>query len=100
MKSYDVKYDIGQMVFVLLSKKAMETQIQKIRVIEQPPSNYINGTENQKKNGKDGITIEYLVQVDYRSDNMIMNGTGVYNFDWIDQNDIFQTKEELIAQIK
>ena len=101
MKSYDVKYEIGQKVFVLLSKKAMETQIQKIRINEQQKGSAVNETdENKKKDGITGITIEYLVQVDYQASQIIMQSSGMYYFDWVNQNDIFQTKEELISEIK
>ncbi len=99
MKTYNVKYDVGQKVFVLLSKKAIETEIQKIRITEQCPANWVNAPSNEMQDGKDGISIEYLVQVDYDSSNKIMNGQGVFNFDWVNQRDIYLTKEELILHI-
>jgi hypothetical protein len=101
MKNYNVKYEIGQMVYVLMSKKSIQTQVQKIRIIEQQKGCAINETdENKKKDAVDGITIEYLVQVDYRANNLIMSQAGMAYFDWMNQNDIFSTKEELISQIK
>jgi len=103
MKSYNVKYSIGQLVFVLLGKKAISTPIQKIRITESVKTDYrkeFGATDNQIKDGKSGITIEYLVQVNYSSTNIIMNSAGVYNFDWVNQNDCFETRDDLISQIK
>jgi hypothetical protein len=98
MKSYNVKYDIGQEVYILNNKSIYKSKVEKIRIIEQSPSDLANGTPQQTKDFKSGILIEYLVIIEvmtYGSNNSQKVG-----FDWYNQADVFSDKEELILAIK
>ncbi len=91
MKEYDVKYDIGQKVKVIQNKKILETAIESIRINHVKP--FIDGDNGLKRNN--GITIEYLVNTDAR---IISNGS-IRHFNWINQNDIALSDEELIRKM-
>ena len=87
MKNYNVKYEIGQEVYILLSKKIVKSKIEKIRVVHSHP--YIDGNNNMKE--MDGIVIDYLVIVDERKYST--------NYDWYNQDDVFLDKDELLRKI-
>jgi len=93
MKKYDVKYVIGDPVYVLLDKKIFSSKIESIEVRETKP--YIELVKNEYVN-KDGISVKYLVlvkEVKYET------GGSHQSFDWYDQDQVFNSKEELIHSI-
>lgn len=98
MKSYNVKYDIGQEVYILNNKSIYKSKVEKIRIIEQSPSDLANGTPQQTRDVKSGILIEYLVIIDNFKYGSI--GSQMIGFDWYNQADVFSDKEELILAIK
>jgi len=96
MKTYNVKYDINQEVYILTDKKIYQSKVDKIKIIESRP--WIDGNQGMKP--MDGIEIEYLVvtsDVEYGDNNPRSHAMG---FNWYKQDDIFLTKEELIQNIK
>ena len=60
MKKYNVKYEVGQEVYILESKKISKTVIDKIRITEQKP--YMKGNSNGTYTEMDGIKIDYLIE--------------------------------------
>lgn len=87
MKNYNVKYEIGQEVYILLSKKIFKSKIEKIRVVHSHP--YFDGNNNFKE--MNGIVIDYLVIVNEREYST--------SYDWYNQDDIFLDKDELFRKI-
>ena len=87
MKNYNVKYEIGQEVYILLSKKIFKSKIEKIRVVHSRP--HIDGDNNMKE--MDGIVIDYLVIVNDREYST--------SYDWYNQDDVFLDKDELFRKI-
>jgi hypothetical protein len=87
MKNHNVKYEIGQEVYILLSKTIFKSKIEKIRIVHSRP--YIDGDNNMKE--MDGIVIDYLVIV-----NQQQNST---SYDWYNQDDVFLDKDELFRKI-
>lgn len=95
MKEYDVKYDVGQEVYILSSREFIKTRIEKIRITEQAPHTKINGVIIEQT---DGIEIDYLVVVKEHIDPIFNSHSS--SFDWYNQDNIYSNKEELIAKIK
>jgi hypothetical protein len=96
MKTYNIKYEINQEVYILTDNKIYQSKIQKIRVTESIP--WINGNDHFKH--MDGIEIKYLVVT---SDEEYVDGdprSHRMGFNWYKQDDVFATKEELIQNIK
>jgi hypothetical protein len=87
MKNYNVKYEIGQEVYILLSKKIFKSKIEKIRVVHSRP--YIDGNNNMKE--MDGIVIDYLVPQNEREYST--------EYEWYNQDDVFLDKDELLRKI-
>ena len=99
MKSYNVKYSIGQDVYILNNKSVYKSKIDKIRITEQTPRvSVLNGTPNQTADAKDGVVIEYLVQTKVES--FGDSGGQMIGFDWYNQRDVFSEREELISAIQ
>ncbi len=97
MKTYDVKYDVGQEVYILLSKKIIKSRIEQIKVLHAKPYSkivHIMGEETKKE--EDGIEIEYLVVVD---EVLHKSGTHCIKYEWYNQEDIYLNKNELIKKI-
>ncbi len=94
MKKYNVKYEVGQEVYVLRNKEVTQTTIDKIRVTEQKP--YTRCTGNGTYTEMDGIEIDYLIE-ERRIPFGVNSTQSVYN--WCSQEDVFTDKDELIAQI-
>lgn len=89
MKTYDVKYEIGQEVYFILDKGIKKAKVEKIKVMEFRPYDLMNCTEIQKQIAKRGYSIQYLVEI---------NNTESYvNLDWIHQEEINDSKEALIS---
>jgi len=95
MKEYNVKYEVGQGVYVLRNKTITRAIIDKIRVTEQKPYTRVNsdGTLTEKS----GIEIDYLIEDRRTSFNEEKMTSASYN--WYSQEDVFTSKDELIAQI-
>jgi len=96
MKTYDIKYDIDQEVYIITDMKIYKSRIEKIKVIQSKP--WINGNDNFKQ--MDGIEVEYLVLTldeEYGDNNPRSHKM---RFNWYIQDNIFATKEELIQSIK
>jgi len=87
MKEYNVKYELGQDVFILLSRKIFKSKIESIRIVQSRP--YIDGNNNMKE--MDGIVIDYLVVVEEREH--------FTSYDWYNQDDVFVDKDDLIRKI-
>jgi len=94
MKEYNVKYEVGEEVYVLRNKKITKNRIDKIRVTEQQP--YTIGNGDGTLTEMTGIEIDYLIETI-----RIVNGaSGTHRtYDWYNQEDVFTNKGELIAQI-
>lgn len=94
MRKYNVKYKVGQDVYVLRDKKISKNRVDKIRVTEQQP--YTKGNSDGTYTEMDGIEIDYLIETEY-----IVNGVkGTQRaYDWYNEEDVFTNKAELIAQI-
>lgn len=87
MKNYNVNYEIGQEVYILLSKKIFKSKIEKIRIVHSRP--YIDGNNNMKE--MDGIVIDYLVSKNEREYST--------EYEWYNQDDVFLDKDELLRKI-
>jgi|TARA_R110001592_G_C13038353_1_gene739037 hypothetical protein len=96
MKEYNVKYKVGQEVYVLRSKKITQNRINKIRVTEQQP--YIKGNLDGTYIEMDGIEIDYLIETKRDFIHPHTKSTQS-SYDWYSQEDVFTNKDELITQI-
>ena len=96
MKTYDVRYEVGDEVYILLSKKIFKSYIDGIKVTETKPYKCMKGRNNEILEFN-GITISYLVMT---HETKFDNGCSEKGFDYYDQADLFGSKEELIANIK
>ena len=95
-KEYNVKYEVGQDVYVLRDKKITKNRIYKIRVTEQQPYTRLNrdGTLTEMT----GIEIDYLIETKRDFIHPHTKSTQS-SYDWYSQEDVFTNKAELIAQI-
>ena len=90
MKTYEVKYDIGQEVYIISDKKLFKSRINKIRVLEQQPYKKYDSSK-QTHVDMDGIEIHYLV---------LTKEVNCYTeYDWYCQDDVFETKQEVFRKI-
>lgn len=92
MKTYNVKFDIGQDVYILLSKKIIKSRINKIKIEHSSP--YVDGETMEQK---DGIEIYYLISVG--CEQSTISGSKIISYDWYNQDDVFLDKDELIRKI-
>ena len=95
-KEYNVKYEVGQEVYVLRNKKITKNRIDKIRVTEQQP--YIRGNGDGTLTEMTGIEIDYLIETKRDFIHPHTKSTQS-SYDWYSQEDVFTNKDELIAQI-
>jgi len=95
-KEYNVKYEVGQDVYVLRNKKITKNRIDKIRVTEQQP--YIRGNGDGTLTEMTGIEIDYLIETKRDFIHPHTKSTQS-SYDWYSQEDVFTNKDELIAQI-
>ena len=95
-KEYNVKYEVGQDVYVLRNKKITKNRIDKIRVTEQQP--YIRGNGDGTLTEMTGIEIDYLIETKRDFIHPHTKSTQS-SYDWYSQEDVFTNKAELIAQI-
>ena len=97
-KEYNVKYEVGQEVYVLRNKKITKNRIDKIRVTEQQP--YIRGNGDGTLTEMTGIEIDYLIETKIYSSSISLHTKSTQSsYDWYSQEDVFTNKAELIAQI-
>ena len=96
MKEYNVKYEVGQEVYVLRSKKITQNRINKIRVTEQQP--YTKGNSDGTLTEMNGIEVDYLIETERIRMHLGSQSTQS-SYDWYSQEDVFTNKDELIAQI-
>ena len=96
MKEYNVKYEVGEEVYVLRNKKITKNRVDKIRVTEQQPYTKINynGTFTEMS----GIEIDYLIETERIRMHPGSQSTQS-SYDWYNEEDVFTDKDELIAQI-
>lgn len=98
MKTYTAKFDHSKNedVYVLHNNKILKTKIVKTRIIDQPDFIVMVGLgiEPEKVSG---FKIEYLIYGEAipQGENSIMQ-----SLDWIEESNIFATKEELISKIE
>ena len=96
MNEYNVKYEVGQDVYVLRNKKITKNRIDKIRVTEQQP--YTRGNGDGTLTEMTGIEIDYLIETKRDFIHPHTKSTQS-SYDWYSQEDVFTNKDELIAQI-
>ena len=96
MKEYNVKYKVGQEVYVLRSKKITQNRINKIRVTEQQP--YKKGNSDGTITPMNGIEVDYLIETKRDFIHPHTKSTQS-SYDWYSQEDVFTNKDELITQI-
>ncbi len=97
MKTYTAKFDRSKNedVYVLHNNKILKTKIIKTRITDQEDYRAINVNNG---NTISGLKVEYLVHGEIKS---YGEGSSVmYSMDWIEESNIFATKEELIAKIE
>ena len=95
-KQYNVKYEVGQDVYVLRDKKISKNRVYKIRVTEQQP--YTKGNSDGTLTEMLGIEIDYLIETKRDFIHPHTKSTQS-SYDWYSQEDVFTNKDELIAQI-
>ena len=95
-KEYNVKYEVGQDVYVLRNKKITKNRIDKIRVTEQQPYTRLN--RDRTLTEMTGIEIDYLIETKRDFIHPHTKSTQS-SYDWYSQEDVFTNKDELIAQI-
>ena len=95
-KEYNVKYEVGQEVYVLRNKKITKNRIDKIRVTEQKPYKKVNS--DRTLTDMTGIEIDYLIETkrDFIHPHTKCTQS---SYNWYSQEDVFTNKDELIAQI-
>ena len=96
MKEYNVKYKVGEEIYILRNKKITKNRVYKIRVTEQQP--YIKGNLDGTYIEMDGIEIDYLIETKRDFIHPHTKSTQS-SYDWYSQEDVFTNKGELITQI-
>jgi hypothetical protein len=95
MKTYTAKFDRSkkEYVYVLHNNKILKTKIVKTRITDQEDYGKIN-TNNVDM--VSGLKVEYLIYGEAipQGENSV-----IQSMDWIDESNVFATKEELIAKI-
>ena len=81
MGTYSSKFKRGDNVWVLGNKKIFQTYIEEVRIVD-------NGCVNINENG---ITITYMVETNKKGN--------IKEYDVFDEENIFLSKDELIASI-
>ena len=95
-KEYNVKYEVGQDVYVIRNKKITKNRVDRIRVTEQQSYTRLNrdGTLTEIS----GIEIDYLIETKRDFIHQHTKSTQS-SYDWYSQEDVSTNKAELIAQI-
>tara|TARA_B100001094_G_C18047341_1_gene728159 strand:+ start:380 stop:676 length:297 start_codon:yes stop_codon:yes gene_type:complete len=95
-KQYNVKYEVGQDVYVLRDKKISKNRVDKIRVTEQQP--YTKSNPDGTFTNMSGIEIDYLI-VTKRDFIHPHTKRTQSSYDWYNEEDVFPNMFVLIAQI-
>ena len=95
-KQYNVKYEVGQYVYVLRDKKISKNRVVKIRVTEQQP--YTKGNPDGTFTDMSGIEIDYLIETKRDFIHPHTKSTQS-SYDWYNEEDVFPNMFVLIAQI-
>lgn len=97
MKTYTAKFDRSKNedVYVLHNNKILKTKIIKTRITDQ--EDYKACNSSYKLETVSGFKIEYLIYGEAipQGENSVMQ-----SMDWIEESNVFSTKEELIAKIE
>ena len=95
-REYNVKYEVGEEVYVLRNKKITKNRVDKIRVTEQQPytKSNLDGTLTKMS----GIEVDYLIETERIRMHPGSQSTQS-SYHWYSQKDVFTNKDELIAQI-
>ena len=96
MKEYNVKYEVGEEVYVLRNKKITKNRVDKIRVTEQQP--YTKGNSDGTITPMNGVEVDYLIETERIRMHPGSQSTQS-SYDWYNEADVFTNKDELIAQI-
>jgi hypothetical protein len=96
MKEYNVKYEVGQEVYILTCKAIFKSRVDKIRITESAPWVKLVG-RNSDTIEMDGIEIDYLVEISNKPYGN--NGSTMTSYDWYKQSDVHLTKDEVIEKI-
>ncbi len=95
MKTYIAKFDWSKNedIYVIINNKVLKTSIQKTRITDSNDSIKYDGVEAKTISG---LKVEYLVFGE-----AIPQGEScvTHSMNWIDESDIFATREELISKI-
>ena len=91
MKTYTAKFDRSnnEDVYVLLEGKILKTKILKTRITDQDDY-FANGI------AKSGFKIDYLIAGEPRK---ITENSVMQSMNWIEESNVFATKEGLIAKL-
>ena len=92
----ETKYDRSDKVHVIYKNKALEAEIDKVKVEVSAPYSFFDKHRNLIEN--DGIRIQYLIIVSHKP---IGNGALGYEtlYEWFKENQVYGTKEELISKL-
>ena len=97
MKTYTAKFDRSKNedVYVLSENKILKTKIIKTRISDQ--SDYVRvDTMKNQVDTISGLKVEYLIGGEPKT---IGENSVMQYMDWIEECNVFATKEELIAKI-
>jgi hypothetical protein len=89
-KIINVRFDLNEEVYFIYNNKIIKQPIEKCKILVQPE--FIEGHLDGTFTEHNGITIEYLFLIESIYPNRYSNV-------WINQDDIYKTKEELINKI-
>jgi len=92
MKKYETKYDLGEEVYFIYGNKIHKKKIDKIQINIQQPYNELTDKYTIEK--RSGIEIKYLFLIE---DSSLKN---FYTGAWINENNVFKTRGELISNIE
>lgn len=95
--NYTTKYNRADKndVYVFINKKVVKTKIIKTRITDQ--EDYKTTGVNGSVLTLSGLKIEYLVGLEIQA--FGESGT-IQSMDWYDEKDVYETREELIANIE
>ena len=93
IKTYTVKFDVGQEIYLITDKKIIKTKIERIKIEDRSPFKEIASMTKDSIDIKErtGLTINYLVTTHYEEN-------ASYH-DWFLEDDIALTQDELIQKI-
>jgi hypothetical protein len=95
-RTYTTKYDKGDYVWIIHDKSVLKTRIQKIRITDMGKHHRLVNPEKIEFHG--GVFIEYLVEVN--EEEYGEHGSVKCDLEWVNELDVYPTKEKLIESIK